>query len=148
MITDKVTVYGNKENTLNICDLLLKCTENIDIPDVNLDVYLREYKKEISALDKDRTLIIPLEERENVPDNIKYITYSDTDSKADVSSLNVQKRDSVLCFEILSTTSMSRVFIPYTEKYTIQQVLVCASVLYALGVPIKQTVSLINEILK
>ncbi len=148
MITDKITVYGEKENALNICGLLTKCTEDFDVPDVHLDVYLWDSEKEISASDKEKIAVIPFEERESVPKGVKFVTYSDTDSRADVSALNVQKRESALCFEILSTAFMSRVFIPYTEKYTLQQVLVCASVLFALGMPAAQAVSLINETLK
>lgn len=136
------------EDVRNISDLLLKCGEKSQIPEVSLYVYLWDADREMHTGDETMPVVLPYEERECVPKNIKTVTYSDTDSRADLSALNVQRRESALCFEILGTASMSRVFIPYTKKYTVQQVLVCASVLYARGVPVKQAVSLINETLK
>ena len=148
MVTEKITVHGENDSVLNICDLLSKCTVNADVCDMSLDVYLPLWDREIPLAQKDSMLVVPLEMKEKVPDGVSFVTYSDSDSAADVSSLNVQRRESSVCFELLCGDFMNRVFIPHKEKYTQSQVLVCASILYALGVPLKQAVSLINESLK
>lgn len=148
MITDKLTICGEKDDVQNICDLLAKCTKEMELPKVKLEVYLQNSKCEFLAENKDKILILPFEMKESAPKDTKLITYSLQNSLADISSLNVQKRSDTLCFEILCGAFMNRVFIPYKCKFTQLQVLVCASILHAWELPMKKVVSLLNEFLK
>ena len=148
MITDKLTIYGEKDDVLSICDLLTLCTKETELSPAHMDVYLNSNSKEPIAEGKDKILIIPFEMMGDIPKGMRCITYSSNDNSADVSSVNVQERSSALCFEILCGDFMNRVFIPYSAEYTQYQVLVCASVLYGFGVPMQKVVSLINESLK
>lgn len=148
MITDKLTIHGEKDDVQNICDLLMKCTKETELSNTPLEVYLKNGEYNDFAENEEKILIVPFEMQESIPKGIKLITYSLQDSLADISSLNVQKRSDALCFEILCGAFMNRVFIPYKCNYTQLQVLVCASILYAWGVPMQKVVSLINESLK
>lgn len=148
MITDKITVYGEKQEAEIICDLLKKCITQSEGEFTPVDVYLWETSGLSENFDSEKIHVVPYNMKGQLPEKSTTVTYSDADSSADVSTLNLQKRKDSLCFELLCGVFMSRIFIPDESEYTQRQVLVCASVLYALGMPMKKVVSLINESLK
>lgn len=148
MITDKITVFGEKQEAMSICDLLNKCTIQTDVVPTPVELYLWEGAQKADNSGKAAIQVVPYDMRGDFPQGAGIVTYSDVDNSADISAVNPQKRETSLCFEILCGVFMSRVFIPDTSEYTQRQVLACASVLYAMGVPMKKVVSLINESLK
>ncbi len=148
MITDKITVYGHKQEAEVICDLLSKCLPFSESDTDGAYVYLSGASFNPQNCDDKKPVIIPFDVKNEFSHIEGVVTYSDVDSSADVCAINPQKRKDSMCFEILCGVFMSRVFIPQKSEYTLRQVLVCASVLYALGVPMKKVVSLLNESLK
>lgn len=147
MITDKITFFGEKENVRDICDLLSKCVEVLQVEITPATVYTQtvsQYKE----YGEGECVIFPYEDKEKISCKGRCVTYSLANSMAEVAALNLQKRETSICFEVLCGASMSRVFIPYTSHYTQEQVLICACVLCAFRVPVDKAVFTLNEIIK
>ncbi len=146
MITDKLTIFGDREDVTNICDLLSECTCALGLEARDTVLYMSEDSRSASYPDS-VCVVLPYEIKDKISGG-RVLTYSEKESSADVTLLNLQKRDTSLCFEVLSGTSMSRVFVPYGKDYTTAQVLACVSVLCAWGGSVNEVVSKINSILK
>ncbi len=146
MITDKLTIFGDREDVTNICDLLSKCSCDLELEAKDTALYVSEVPS-VADYPEGVCVVLPYEFREMVSGG-RITTFSEKDSNADVTLLNLQKRKSALCFEVLCGTSMSRVFVPYDKGHTCSQVLACVSVLCARGVSVNDAVSKINSILK
>ncbi|MBQ4568453.1 MAG: hypothetical protein IJA62_00090 [Ruminococcus sp.] len=146
MITDKLTIFGDREDVTNICDLLSKCGCHLESEAKDTVLYVSEVPDN-TAYPESVCVVLPHELRERVSGG-RITTYSEKDSNADVTLLNLQKRETAFCFEVLCGASMSRVFVPYGKGYTCLQVLAGISVLCAWGVSALDAVSKINSILK
>ncbi len=146
MITDKLTVFGDEADVTNICDLTAKCTDSIGFEPLKTVLYTAEDAE--SATHPDDVCVILPYALKDIVNGGRVLTYSESVSAADVTLLNLQKREANVCFEVLSGTSMSRVFVPFHSGYTSKQVLACVSVLCAWGASVSHAVSAINSILK
>ncbi len=146
MITDKLTIFGDSEDVTAVCDLICKCSQLLDVQLCECIVYIGDVSEPCKA-SADKAVIVPYEYKDKITQG-RVMTYSATQTAADVASLNLQKRENALCFEVLSGAQMSRVFIPYNTNCTQSQVLVCAGVLCASGVSVNKAVETINSILK
>lgn len=146
MITDKLTVYGGEEDVTNICDLTAKCTKSMGLEPLKTVLYTAEDAGCTTHPD-DVCVVLPHELKDTINGG-RVLTFSEGVSMADVTLLNLQKRDTSICFEVLSGTSMSRVFVPFECGYTSKQVLACVSTLCAWGASVNCAVSAINSILK
>ncbi len=146
MITDKLTIFGDREDVTNICDLLEKCAQSLGVELADTVLYAQEIL-ECAHYSQDVCVILPYALKDKISGG-KMLTYSEKESAADVTLLNLQKREANMCFEVLSGASMSRVFVPYGSGYTSEQVLACVSVLCAWGASVSGAVSKINSILK
>lgn len=147
MITDNITVFGDRENVRDICDLLAKCTDTLQVEVTPATVYAQKITEQREH-GEDECVIFPYESRDKISCKGKVLTYSLENSTADVAALNLQKRETSICFEVLCGASMSRIFIPLSSSYTQEQVLVCACVLCAFGVAVDKAVFTLNEIIK
>ncbi len=147
MITDKLTIYGDKENKERIEALLMKCTQILSLEWTDTQVYTDSLPESVT-LSVARNTVLEYKEKERLSEGVKYVTYSMSDSRSDVTALNVQNREQSVCFELLHKSYMSRIFIPHTREYTPKQILICSAVLLSMGVTAEKIVETINEILK
>ncbi len=147
MITDKLTIYGDKENKECIEVLLVKCAQVLSLEDADVQVYTEAFPEGASS-SKALCVVLDYKDKEQLSEGVKSVTYSVSDSRSDVMALNIQKREQSVCFELLHKTYMSRIFIPHTRRYTPKQILICSAVLLSLGVSAEKIVDTINEILK
>lgn len=148
MITDKLTIYGDKENKECILSLVEKCSRVISPECEGAQVFTQGCSEELLKGADSPCVILEYKDKASVAENVKCITYSLSDSRADVTALNVQNREHSVCFELLHNVFMSRVFIPNTSGYTPLQVLICSAVLLSAGVSAQQIVETLNDILK
>ena len=146
MITDKLTVFGDREDVANICDLTAKCAETLGLAPCETVLCASENVPVSQASDA-ALVVLPYEIKEKAKGK-RVFTYSESESGADAVLLNLQNRESTTCFEVLSGTDMSRVFVPLSSDCTCTQVLACVSVLCAWGAPVSDAVSAVNSILK
>ncbi len=84
----------------------------------------------------------------NVPETVSKVTYSLSNNKANVAVINIQNHPETKSFEILTDTSMGRVFINNKNKTAIEDVLVCATIFYGLNMELSQILDVLNSILK
>lgn len=149
MITDKLTIYGDKEDVRLIKELLCKCADTLDVKAVPVAVYAMCAPDDATVVPKGAEWVVAdYKDRELIGADLRKVTYSVDNSCADVVALNVQQRELHQCFEILHGVFMSRVFIPLDSAYTREQILVCATVLSVLGAPMDKIIPAINESLK
>ena len=78
----------------------------------------------------------------------KLLTYSEGDINADLCALNVQHKESYVCFELMSAQHMGRVFVSNGLEITVGSVLVAAAVLCACGAPLEKVIEKFNSFLK
>lgn len=76
------------------------------------------------------------------------ITYSLSNNNADVVLINIQNHPDSKSFEIMTDRSMGRVFINHKNTISVETVLQCASVFYALDMELADVLSVLNSILK
>lgn len=76
------------------------------------------------------------------------VTYSAKDNSADIVAINLQKHTGYASFELMSAEHMGRVFIDNSKAIDAETVLMAAAVMYAMGIPLKNVISVINSILK
>lgn len=148
MITDKLTIYGDKEKAQLVSALAEKCADALSLEGVKTQVYLHPLSDEITGEIDAECVIVEYKDKEAVPEGVRCVTYSLSDSRADAAALNIQNREHSSCFELLHQVFMSRIFIPHTSEYTPEQVLVCAAVLLSTGASADKIVTTINELLK
>lgn len=148
MITEKLQIYGDKENVRRVRELLFKCLGVLNAEVTGTIVYTDKPDKVIRSDDKNSQVVINIEDKESVSSGENVFTYSFGDSRSDVVALNEQKKENFTCFELLSGVSMSRIFIADIHTYTAKQVLVCTAVLCAMGITAEKTVETINGLLK
>lgn len=74
--------------------------------------------------------------------------YSLSNNKADVVLINIQNHPETKSFEIMTDTSMGRVFINNKNNISVENVLMCASAFYALGMNLNDILVVLNSILK
>lgn len=148
MITDKLTIFGDREDVTRICDLINKCAGTLEVKGNEVVAFVEDVPEQEGDSFGGSSLVIPFEVRDKVVSEGGIVTFSETENSADVSSLNLQQRTHNLCFEVLSGTFMSRVFIPNESNYTPRQVLVCVSILSAWNVDVDKIIPVINESLK
>lgn len=84
----------------------------------------------------------------NVPETVNKVTYSLSNNKANVTVINIQNRPETKSFEILTDTSMGRVFINNKNKTAVEDVLICATAFYGLNMELSQILDVLNSILK
>ncbi len=148
MITEKLTIYGDKENKECIMTLLEKCAQVLSPESMSVQVLTDTLPEDFCVSSDTQCVVLDYKDKEKLPEGVGVTTYSLSDSKSDVMALNIQNREQSVCFELLYKMFMSRVFIPHTRGYTPKQVLISSAVLLALGVPAEKIVETINEILK
>ncbi|MBQ8001451.1 MAG: hypothetical protein IJ298_09710 [Ruminococcus sp.] len=148
MITDKLTIYGDKENKECISALVERCAQVLGAESFSTQVYTEPLSEDIS-FDKDaQCVVVEYNDKDKVPERVRCVTYSFSDNRSDVMALNLQHREYSDCFELLHKVFMSRIFIPHTSGYTPKQALICAAILLSSGVSAERIVETINEILK
>lgn len=118
---------------------------------------------EKSSFSTEKTLLLVTEGAEKteetfdvcvVPYGQKYagmkntVTYSLSNNNADVVLINIQNHPDSKSFEIMTDQSMGRVFINHKNKISVETVLQCASVFYALDMELTDVLSVLNSILK
>lgn len=148
MITEKLQIYGDKENVQGVQELLAKCIDMLDVEVTQTLVYTDKPDKTVNCDDGISQVVVDYEDKDAVCSDNGVTTYSFSDSRSSVTALNEQKKENFTCFELLSGVSMSRIFIADAHTYTAKQVLVCTAVLCALGVTAEKTVETINGLLK
>ena len=145
MITDKLTIFGAGEDVTNICDLTAKCAEKLEFEPCKTVLYATDVCADQGGTGE--LVILPCDIKDKVSAG-RVFTYSLSGDMADVTLLNLQNRENTTCFEVLSGTAMSRVYVPRISEYTWEQAFACVSVLCAWGVSVNSAVSQINSILK
>lgn len=149
MIQDKLTIFANEEDTESIFELVLKCIDKADINMVFLLAVADGTNKDNLTLPEGiRCVVLPFDMKGFVPSDVRKITYCEGGASGDISALNVQKRETCTCFEVLYGVFMSRVFIPFGSKYTVKQVLLCVCIMCGWGASIDKLIPLLNELLK
>lgn len=148
MITEKLTIYGDKESKECIMTILEKCTRVLSQELIKVQVYTDTLPEDFSVSSDAQCVVLDYKDKEKLPEGVRCVTYSLTDSKSDVMALNVQTREQSVCFELLHRTFMSRIFIPHNRGCTPKQVLISSAVLMSMGVSAEKIVETVNEILK
>ncbi len=148
MITEKLTIYGDKENKECIMTLLEKCAQVLSPESMSVKVHTDTMTEEFSVSSDAQCVVLDYKDKGKLPEGVRSVTYSLTDSRSDVTALNIQSREQSVCFELLHKVFMSRIFIPHTRGLTPKQVLISSAVLLSMGVPAEKVVETINEILK
>ncbi len=148
MITEKLKIYGEKSKARLVSELLHKCSEKLTLSISQTQVFLPDCSEVFVQNGITHNLILDYKDAGKLAENTQHFTYSLTDSRADVTALNVQQREHCVCFELLKGSFMSRVFIPHSSEHTPETVLVVCSVLFMWSVSAEQIVEVINELLK
>lgn len=78
----------------------------------------------------------------------KVVTYSLSNNNADVVSINIQNHSQSKSFEIMTNSGMGRAFINNKNDVSVENVLMCASVFYALGTDLFNILDVLNGFLK
>lgn len=149
MLKDKLTIFAKEEDTQCILELVLKCIDRADINMVSLLAVADETNKGEVILPKNtRCVVLPFDLKLTLTEDVRKLTYCLDGTSGDVSALNIQKRETCTCFEVLYGVFMSRVFIPFDSKYTVKQVLLCVCIMCGWGASIDKLIPLVNELLK
>lgn len=118
---------------------------NISGLKINKKVLLSEDKNQQLQSDFD-IYIVPYGFKEAVPGRL--VTYSLTDNRADAVLINIQNHPDSRSFEIMTDSSMGRVFINNKNKVSVETVLMCAAVFLGLDVDLSDILDVLNSILK
>ena len=148
MLKDKLTIYANEEDAQRIRGLVLECVQNMEINMVDMVAIAAAYTEAIELPAQIRCVVLSDESDLKVSSDVRKIKYSLNSTKGDICALNVQKRSTCTCFEVLYGVFMSRVFIPDHSLYTPEQVLMCVCILCGWGASIDKLIPAINELLK
>lgn len=149
MNTNDLTIYGGREDVSLITQLIEDCEEILELDLTPIAVYALCAPDEKNKIPESaKRVVLCHEDATLLPKETDRLTYSFSDSRADVSALNLQQRQSGTSFEILYGSHMGRVYIPKECKYSKDHILVAASVLCAWGVAIDKILSVINELIK
>ena len=105
-------------------------------------------KGEVILPKNTRCVVLPFDLKLTLTEDVRKLTYCLDGTSGDVSALNIQKRETCTCFEVLYGVFMSRVFIPFDSKYTVKQVLLCVCIMCGWGASIDKLIPLVNELLK
>ena len=147
MITDKLTIYAQIEDVNNVCELVSGCIPKTEINMVPLAAFAPNEK--FCTLPSDvRCVVLQYGAWAELDENLRKLTYSIEDTKGDIAALNIQKRETCTCFEVLYGVFMSRVFVSLGSKYTVTQVVLAICILCGWGASIDKIIPLINELLK
>ncbi len=110
-------------------------------------------KKVLVLTDKEQTMqkdfdicIVPYDME--VSETSKKVTYSLSNNKANVVVINIQNHTETKSFEILTDTSMGRVFINNKNKTQVEDVMICSAIFYGLGMDLSVILDVLNSILK
>lgn len=82
------------------------------------------------------------------PERGRAISYSLSDNRADAVLINIQNHPDCKSFEIMTDSSMGRVFINNKNKIPVEAVLICAAVFLGLGDDLSHILEALNGILK
>lgn len=131
----------NTKNLKKLVDTFLK------ISNFNIDKNVLVLTDKVQSLQKNADLyIVPYDK--NVPNSFKTVTYSLSNNKANVVVINIQNHPQTKSFEILTDTSMGRVFINNKNKTPIEDVLICSAIFYGAGMDLSVILDVLNSILK
>ena len=148
MLKDKLTIYANEEDAQRIRGLVLECVQNTEVNLVDMVAVAAVYTDALQIPAEVRCVVVSEESDIEVSSDVRKIKYSLGSTKGDICALNVQKRSTCTCFEVLYGVFMSRVFIPDNSPYTPDQVLMCVCILCGWGASIDKLIPAINELLK
>lgn len=135
-------VYSSDNKKLKkLVDTFLKISK------FNLDKNVLVLTDKGSALQENADLyVVPYDLQ--VPSNLKAVTYSLSNNKANVVVINIQNHTETKSFEILTDTAMGRVFINNKNKTPIEDVLICSAIFYGAGMDLSVILDVLNSILK
>ena len=149
MLKDKLTIYSSPEDEKRVRELILGCVPDIELNMVRLTAVAPDANETDIVVTSDcRCVVIPYDFSLDTADSVRKLTYSDNGAKGDISGLNLQKRETCTCFELLYGVFMSRVYIPLSSVYTAPQVLMCICILCGWGASVEKVIPVVNEFLK
>lgn len=148
MLKDKLTIYAKEEDAQRIRGLVLECVQNTELNLVDMVAVAATCTEGVEIPEDVRCVVMPEESDLALCEDIRRIKYSLNSTKGDICALNVQKRSTCTCFEVLYGVFMSRVFIPDESLYTPEQVLISVCILCGWGASIDKLIPVINELLK
>lgn len=131
----------NREQAEKLLEL---CTVKLMPDHPPFEIFAAEDGSDIAG----RLVVCPVEFKSKAAAAQRCVTYSAKDNSADIVAINLQRHTGYVSFELMSAEHMGRVFIDNSKGIDAEAVLMAAAVMYAMGAPLKNVISVINSILK
>ncbi len=148
-MTDMNMIKLSSDTGQKVSEIIAGIADGVQITPERVAVLTLSDKDRVSTLLSEADVAVAdYELRQLVDPSVRLVTFSRNNTSADVTSLNLQQRETCRSFEVLSGSSMGRVYVPYSCNYSMDQILIAVAVMCALGAALDDILTSLNGFLK